>query len=164
MNDKHIIEMLESGSLQTLNADELNKVQVHTKNCDACRHAYDAARLAELVIKERVNTTFEPAPFFQTRVMAAIRESREKENVPVLLRLWKSAGGLVSSMAVTTAALAAFSFFIPATTPTNNAETVTLNAYSAERVLLGQNPSDEQMTYEQVLSTIYADDDEDQQP
>ena len=34
-----------------------------------------------------------------------------------------------------------------------------LSAYSAESVILGQG-SDEQLTYEQVLSTIYADEDE----
>jgi hypothetical protein len=60
-------------------------------------------------------------------------------------------------MAVTTAALAVVSFMAPAsTTPLLDQS---LSAYSAESVIMGQS-SDDQMTYEQVLSTIYEDDDD----
>jgi hypothetical protein len=89
--------------------------------------------------------------------MVAWRERQAIENTPVLSRLWKSAGALVSSMAVTTAALAALSFVIPAPISASADETAT--AYSAESVLLGQT-SDDQMSYDQVLSTIYVDGDE----
>jgi allophanate hydrolase subunit 1 len=59
-------------------------------------------------------------------------------------------------MAVTTAALAVVSFVQPEqTTPV--AETAP--AYSAYSVIMDQD-ADEQMSYEQVLSTIYEDEDE----
>jgi len=62
---------------------------------------------------------------------------------------------------VTTAALAAFSFLAPSSgTTTLQDATVALNPYSAEAVVLDQNQSEDQMTYEQVLSTIYANDNE----
>jgi hypothetical protein len=35
-----------------------------------------------------------------------------------------------------------------------------LSPYSAEAVVLDQNQSEDQITYEQVLSTIYADENE----
>jgi hypothetical protein len=58
-------------------------------------------------------------------------------------------------MAVTTAALAVLSFMMPATPAVDQ----TASAMSAESVIMGQ-ASDEQMSYEQVLATIYEDEDE----
>ena len=83
------------------------------------------------------------------------QEQRETESVPAFARLWKSAKVLVSSMALTTAALGVLSFALPGTV----ADDQSLSAYSAESVIMGQ-ASDEQMSYEQVLATIYEDDDE----
>jgi hypothetical protein len=108
-------------------------------------------------MKSRAQATIEPSPFFQTRVMAALREQREAESVPALFRLWKSAKVLVSSMALATAALGALSFTLPGTTVTTDDQTASV--YSAESVIMGQNP-DDQITYEQVLSTILEGDDD----
>jgi len=157
MKVEHIIEILDSTSLKNLSPEQLEIVQIHIRDCMSCESAYQAAKVSSRLIKERAQTTVEPSPFFQTRVMAAWRERQAIENTPVLSRLWKSAGAWVSSMAVTTAALAALSFVIPAPISTSADETAT--AYSAESVLLGQT-SDDQMSYDQVLSTIYVDGDE----
>jgi hypothetical protein len=154
MKVEHIIEILNSASLKNLSSEQLKIVQTHVRDCASCEIAYQAARVSSLVIKERAQINMEPSPFFQTRVMAAWREGQAAENTPVLSRFWKSAGALVSSMAVTTAALAAFSFIVPAPVSTATDETAT--AYSAESVLLGQS-ADDQMSYDQVLSTIYVD-------
>ena len=157
MKVEHIIEILDSAPLKSLSAEQLKIVQIHVLDCTSCESAYEAARVSSLVIKERAQSTMEPSPFFQTKVMAAWRERQALENIPVLSRLWKSAGALVSSMAVATAALAALSFIVPAPISTSGDETAT--AYSAESVLLGQ-AADDQMSYDQVLSTIYVDGDE----
>lgn len=156
MNDKHITEVLDSVALAALSPSELDEIRAHARDCEPCNSAFAAAQLSALVIKERAQAVIEPSPFFQTRVMAALREQQATESVPALLRLWKSARGLVSSMALTTAALAALSFMVstPATTTTD--QTVAL---TAESVILGQDADD--LTYEQVMNTIYADDDED---
>ena len=113
--------------------------------------------VSAIVLQSRAQATIEPSPFFQTRVMAALREQQAVESVPAMWRLWRSAKALVSSMAVTTAALAVLSFMVPA--PATPADDQTVSAYSAESVIMGQ-ASDEQMSYEQVLSTIYAEEDE----
>ena len=155
MKDKHIIDVLDNTSIASLSESELNEVQAHARECVSCREAYEAARLSATVLQSRAQTKIEPSPFFQTRVMAAWREQQAVESVPAMLRLWRSARALVSSMAVTTAALAALTFMLPAqTTPVTDQ---TASMLSAESVILG---SDDQMTYEQVLSTIYEDDDE----
>ena len=155
MRDKHIIDVLDNSPILNLSESELSEIQVHVRECVSCREAYEAARVSALVLQSRAQATIEPSPFFQTRVMAAWREQQAAESVPAMWRLWGSAKALVSTMAVATAALAVFSFVMPAT-PANDQ---TVSYLSAESVIMGQ-ASDEQMSYEQVLSTIYEDDDE----
>ena len=157
MKDKHIIEILDNASIATLSESELSEVQAHARDCGSCRSAYDAAHVSAVILRSRTQVTIEPSPFFQTRVMAALREQNAVESVPAMLRLWKSARALVSSMAVTTAALAALSFLLPA--PVASVIDQTTSVYSAESVILGQG-NEEQMSYEQVLSAIYDDEDE----
>ena len=155
MKDKHIIDVLDNTSIASLSESELSEVQTHARECVSCREAYEAARLTGVVLQSRAQTKIEPSPFFQTRVMAAWREQQAVENVPAMLRLWRSARAVVSSMAVTTAALAALTFLLPAQTSPLTDQTASM--LSAESVIMG---SDDQVSYEQVLSTIYEDDDE----
>ena len=157
MKDRHIIELLDNASIASLSESELSEVRAHVQECVSCRSAYEAAQLSTVVLRKRVQATIEPSPFFATRVMAAVREQQAAESVPAFLRLWKSARAVVSSMTVTTAALAALSFVMPA--PATSATDQTASIDSAESVILGQG-GDDQMSYEQVLSTIYDDDEE----
>jgi hypothetical protein len=157
MNEKHITELLDNTALANLSANELEEIRAHAAVCDDCARGFAAAQVSAVVIKERVQTVIEPSPFFQTRVMAALREQQAAESVPAFSRLWKSARALVSSMALTTAVLGALSFMVSA--PATTASDQTASAYSAESVILGQD-GDEQLTYEQVLNAIYTDDEE----
>ena len=155
MKDKHIIDVLDNSPILSFSESELSEIQDHVRDCGSCREAYEAARVSAIVLQSRAQATIEPSPFFQTKVMAAWREQQAVESVPAMWRLWNSAKALVSTMAVTTAALAVLSFMMPATPAVDQ----TVSAMSAESVILGQ-ASDEQMSYEQVLATIYEDDDE----
>lgn len=155
MKEKHITEVLDNASIANLSEFELREMRLHVQGCASCRNAYEAARLSALVLKSRSEATVEPSPFFQTRVMAALREQRA-ENVPAMFRLWRAASALVSSMAITTAALAVLSFVLPGTAVP--VEDQAVSAYSAESVIMGQ--ASDELSYEQVLSTIYADEDE----
>ena len=155
--NKHITEILDNTALANLSENELTEIRAHVADCASCRKAYEAARISAAVLKSRAQAVIEPSPFFQTRVMAALREQQAAESVPAMLRLWRSAKAVVATMAVTTAALAVVSFVAPAeSTPATDQTT---SVYSAYSVIMDQ-PADEQMTYEQVLSTIYEDDDE----
>jgi hypothetical protein len=156
MNCKDITEILDNASIANISESELNEVRTHAQDCVSCRGAYDAARVSGVVLRSRAQAAIEPSPFFQTRVMAALREQQASESVPAMWRLWGSAKALVSSMAVATAALAVLSFVLPA--PATTAVDQTASVYSAESVIMDQ--SEDQLTYEQVLSAIYADDDE----
>src|SRR5829696_10163025 len=137
MKDKHITEILDNTSIANFSAGELDEVRAHAEECVSCRGAYEAARLSGVVLRSRAQAAVEPSPFFQTRVMAALREQQAVESVPAMLRLWRSARALVSSMAVTTAALAVLSFMLP--TQATAALDQAVSVYSAESVILGQS-------------------------
>jgi hypothetical protein len=156
MNDKHITEMLDSVALANLSRSELDHIRAHARECQPCGSAFAAAQLSARIMRERAQVVIEPSPFFQTRVMAALREQQTVESVPAFLRLWKSARALVSSMALTTAALAALSFIVSA--PATNALEQTGSAYSAESVMF--DDGDDQLTYDQVFNAIYTDDED----
>jgi hypothetical protein len=161
MRDNHITEMLDSKPFASLSETDLATMRAHVASCASCSRAYDAAQISGLLIKEHADeaaqSSLDANPFFQTRVMAAWRERRET-NVSALRRLWNATGALVTTMAVTTAALAVLAFVAPSS-ETMNQPTAALVPYSAESVVLDQSDND-QVTDDQVLNAIYSDDDE----
>ena len=157
MNDKHVTELLDNAALESLSPAELGDIRSHARECKPCGDAFAAAQVSAVVMKERAQVVIEPSPFFQTRVMAAWREQQAAESVPAWLRLWKSSRALVSSMALSTAALAVLSFVISAPATTALDQTVS-SALSAESVILDQEA--DELTYEQVLAAIYTDDED----
>jgi len=157
MNKNHIIEMIDGVPVASLSLSELDAVEAHTRECASCQSAFEAAQLSAAVIRERAQVKIEPSPFFQTRVMAALREQQAAESVPAFVRLWKSASALVSTMALATVVLGVVSFVSPnQSTPVAEQ---TASAYSTEAVMFGGG-GDDQLTYDQVLNTIYDEEDE----
>src|SRR5918997_6567759 len=133
MRDEHIKRTLDETPLSSLGRAELESLRAHAEGCAECGRALEAARASSLMLKARAAEAFEPSPFFQTRVLAALRERRAAEEERwTFARLWKSAGLLVSSMAATVAALAVFTFVAPSETAV--AQEVT-GTYTAESVI-----------------------------
>jgi hypothetical protein len=159
IRDKHITEVLDNAALASLTSSELAEIRAHARECASCERAFVAAEASAAVIKERTQVVIEPTPFFQTRVMAALREQQAVESVPAFLRLWRSSRALVSSMALTTAALAAVSFMVSTPATSGLDQTQTVSAYSVDSVMFEQG-GDDQLTYDQVLNAIYTEDEE----
>src|SRR5689334_17254324 len=156
MRDEHIKRMLEEAPFSSLSEGELERARAHAGACADCRRAFDAAQVSSLMLKARAASEFEPSPFFQTRVLAQLRERRAAEEGWTLARLWKSAGLLVSSMAATVAALAVFTFVAPQPT---TAQDLAAAVPTAETLILGESDAaDEQMTDGQVFTTLYESD------
>jgi hypothetical protein len=156
MKNNHIIEIIDGVSVASLSESELDEMKAHARECASCHSAFEAAQLSALIIKERAQVTIEPSPFFQTRVLAAWREQQTVDTVPAFVRLWNSARALVSAMAVATVALAVVSFISPEQATAVPEQTA--SAYSAESVIFDQ--ADDQLSYAQVLSAIYEEEDE----
>ena len=96
MRDEHVKGILDAAPLAQLGEGELAAVRAHTARCAECLRAYEAARSSSLLLKERAAAEVEMPPFFQTRVLAALRERRATEEAPALSRLWRAAGALWS--------------------------------------------------------------------
>jgi anti-sigma-K factor RskA len=158
MKDEHIIELLESGPLARLSSPERERIEAHLPECDPCHRAYDAARLAEQLLRTRA-AEFVPNPFFATRVMAAWRERQAAGELWSFRRLWRSTGALVSSMAATVAVLLVLTFALPGTTTTP--PVAQANGYSAEEVIVDGDSADlSRVSDSQAVAAILdADDD-----
>jgi hypothetical protein len=163
MRDEHIIDILEGAPLAQLGERELATVRRHVESCAGCSRAYEAAQISSLLVRERAAQAFEPSPFFQTRVLAALRERRAA--LPEVLsfgRLWRAAGALVSSLATAVVLLAGVTLF--GLMPSSDSAQQTAAAadpYSAEAVLFEQAElADEEINYGQVFAAIYESDDD----
>ena len=161
MRDEHIKATLDGAPLDTLGEDELAAVRSHAEGCEECARAFEAARVSTLLLKGRAAAGVEPSPFFQTRVLAALRERQSASEAWSLSRLWRAAGVLFSTMAATVAALAALTFVVPQPSATPQEVAAAVRAPSAEDVILEQaEQPDDQMSYGQVLTTLYDTDDD----
>jgi predicted anti-sigma-YlaC factor YlaD len=162
----HIINLIENQPLTELSETELATVRDHSNECSACRQAFEAAQISMLLLKEGSPTVFEPSPFFQTRVMAAVRERQAGSPAWSWSRIWNATGALASSMVASVAMLVVLTFVIPGTqTTTGSLQSSSPNdGYSAEEVILSDsdlNAShlDTQTSDGQVLNALYDDDD-----
>ena len=163
MKDNHITDILDNKPLVDLSDSELQTIHAHAATCVDCEQAFAAAEISALLIKSRTSEaaqqTLNANPFFETRVLAAWREQQAAPGDWSFRRLWSATGAIVASMAATTAALAVLTFVAPADNTTNQ-QIAAVVPYSAETVVLDQDQDDNQLTNDQVINAIYADDDE----
>ena len=157
MKNEHVIGILEARPFAALDADDLAQIRAHAAGCESCRRAYEAAEVSAVLLQERAAETFEPSPFFHTRVLAAMREQQAASETWAWSRLWRTAGGLASSMVATVATLAILTFVVPGTQTAESPDPATaVNAYSTEAVVLDQSARpDDQVSDSEVLTTLY---------
>lgn len=166
MRDEHIINLIERAPLSNLSESELANIRAHANQCGECGRAFEAAQISQLLLRERAAETVEPSLFFQTRVLAALRERQAAGEVSAFKRLWNATGALVSSMAATVAALVILTVYAPTSQPASGAQEAAsaYDSYSAEEVLFDDSDATiaaaDQMSYGQVLSTLYESDDD----
>ena len=155
MKDPHIISLIENTSFGSISESDLETIKAHTVECHTCESAFAAARLAAVMLQERTAVTFEPSPFFQTRVMAHLRE-RQAANTWSWDRIWRAAGALASSMVAAVLALAVLTFVIPDSSTTGElVEASARNAYSVEEVILDPGDSLDEVSDGHILTTLY---------
>lgn len=158
MSDKHIISLIEETPLARLSESDLMAIRAHVTGCADCRRGYEAAQISGLLMKERAAEAFPPSPFFHTRVLATLKERTAANESWAWSRMWQAGGALASSMVATVAALVVLTFVVPGTQSTAGPRemTSTLNAYSAEEVILNQSELPEEQTSDgQILTTLY---------
>ena len=152
MRDDHIVDLLDRAPLASLGADERERVEAHALRCATCRRAYDAARIASDLVVARAQERVEPSPFFQTRVMAALRDRRDAEEGG-LARMWRAAWAFVAAMAFSFALLAGSAYL---TTPS---EPVAAPApYSADFDYVADGGSSD-LSDDQLVAILYDSED-----
>jgi predicted anti-sigma-YlaC factor YlaD len=166
MQETHIINMIEQSGVAGLSEIEVAKIEIHIALCADCRRAYRAAQVSGDLLRARAAESVEASPFFSTRVMAALRERELSPELPALLRMWRAAGALVSVMAALVVLLIGLTIFDTGSVPQAQASDVAAvqNIYSPEYVVFGDGDNiDDNIQYDQVLTTVYGAEDVDGQ-
>ena len=155
MKENHIVNLLESRSLASLSVAELEMVKAHTAGCPECLFAYQAAQASLSLLQQRASVVVEPPPFFQTKVMAAIREQKLAPKRLGFLNVWQTARPVVASMAAFVAMLLALTFFNSFEPPTEPSDLASVNDSAPEWVIVDSDDAGDEMTYSQALTVLY---------
>jgi hypothetical protein len=158
MKQNHIIEVLENQTLASLAESERAAIEAHANECADCRQKLSATYISEALLKEHAAVAFTPSPFFATRVLATLRERRPTQDTWGLGRMWRAAGALVSSMAMTVAILGVISFVVPGTGSGDEQNAVSM--YSSDAEIIGPSDLSDQTSDAQVMRTLYEVDEE----
>jgi len=152
---EHIVKLLEERPLASLSKAERDFIEAHVAACSDCFRAYEAAQAALLLLRGRASMVATPPPFFETRVLAAMRSKRTTSKRLGLTQLWETARPLFASMAMSIIMLLAFTFYGERSQPTAPPPDLALvNAESPDWVVLGSDDDDE-MTDTQALEILY---------
>jgi anti-sigma-K factor RskA len=159
MRTEHIIELLDSAPLRSLSETDLARIREHSDQCAHCRQAFKSAQVSSSLLRQRATAVIEPSPFFETKVMAAIRERQAATGAFSFLRFWRAARALVYSMAAIVVLLTGLTISQPGSL-TEWESPDQLAGFNAEdpewAVLAVDNASNDEMTYDQVLTDIYS--------
>jgi hypothetical protein len=166
MRERHIIRIIEERCVGGLCEAEIAEIEIHVADCADCMRAYRAAKISDNLVRARAAEAVEASPFFNTRVMAALRERELSPELPALLRMWKAAGALVTAMAAVVVILIGLTIFgTDADQQMQQTEVAASQSiYSPEYVVFDQGEnSDESLPYDQVLTTVYETEESDGQ-
>lgn len=156
MKDRHILEILDDQRFADLDGAALENARAHAAECADCRPAFEAARVSAALLDARAEApAVEPSAFFQTKVLAAIREKQNlRKPIAAFWRWWQASYPLVGSMLFIVVTLAVLILLAP---PSKTEPPVaTYNLYSTDSVILNQKPP-RSITTEQALEVIYTE-------
>lgn len=158
MRNEHITELLDSAPLRSLSQNELARIREHCDRCAHCHQAFKSAQISALMLSELATASFEPSPFFKTKVMAAIRERQAATGAYSFLRFWRAARALVYAMAVIVVLLTGLTISQPGLLLESESpdQVAGFNAIDPEWAVLTGSTSSDEMTYDQVLTDIYS--------
>lgn len=153
MNDKHITYILDELSPEGLSEIQNAEVQAHVTHCESCLRSFEAWRVSSVLLKARVAETFEPSPFFQTKMMAALREKQAK-SVAAFWNWWQASTPVLSAMVVVIVALVVLTLFAPNAPINAQDQAAAFGNFSAETIILNEDLNAE-ITAGQTLQIIY---------
>lgn len=159
MRNEHILDILDEKAFGELNEIEKHSIEAHAAQCPSCFKAYKAAEISSVLLKASIAQNFEPSPFFQTRLMANLREKQISINpFQAFGKMWKASRTLLAMMTTVVAVLIALTIFAPEFNRVSSASVSAFDGYSTEMVILNERISTKEPTNEQVFQIIYESD------
>jgi uncharacterized membrane protein len=160
MKNEHILDILDEKAFTDFDEAELSFIKAHAARCADCFQAFEAARISSVLMKTHADSSLEPSPFFQTRVMANLREKQAKINpFAAIGRLWKASASLVVMMMTMVVALIALTIFAPEFNAVSGAQaSSSFDNYSTDMVIMNERLPGREPTNEQVFQIIYSSD------
>jgi len=163
MAENHITDFLDARPFKDLSDSERSTVESHIVTCIKCRSAYESSRVASSLIEARTSEVTEAGSFFKTRVMAEIRARQLSSEEPALVRMWRAARALVTTMALLLVVLAGITIFTHPIDFQEQPSVIGPEVYSAEYVVLARGDGDDELANDQLIQTIYDSEDSDGQ-
>ncbi|HEX9960002.1 MAG TPA: hypothetical protein VGB00_03665 [Pyrinomonadaceae bacterium] len=159
MKNEHILDILDEKAFGDFDEAERSFIKAHAAQCADCFQAFEAARISSVLMKTRAAASFEPSPFFQTRVLANLREKQAKINpFAAIGRLWKASASLVVMMMTMVVALIALTILAPKFNVVSGAQVSSFDNYSTDMVIMNERLPGREPTNEQVFQIIYSSD------
>lgn len=155
MKNEHVLELLDASALRDIPSDEMESIRLHITECTGCRKAFDAAVISAALLEARnsESASVEPSPFFNGKVMNAIRANAHmRQPIAAFQRWWQASFSMVSVMLIAVFGLATVAMLVPA--QENEAFTTSTGVYAPDTVIMEQVNSRE-FTNEQALEEVY---------
>jgi hypothetical protein len=154
MKYKHVEDIIDSKPFPELNERELAEIGAHCAACAGCAAAFDAARVASVLMAAAADEGPSPSPYFNRTVMEQWRRrTAVRSSVEFLGRWWAAYNPMVASLVAVVLFLTGLAAFAPSR-EASPVVTNHSNLYPAEAVLIDHRPSRE-LNEEQVFQVIY---------
>lgn len=159
MKNEHILDFLDEKAFADFSEAEMSFIKAHAAGCASCFQAFEAARISAVLLKTHAAESLEPSPFFQTRVLANLREKQVKISpFAAIGRLWKASASLVVMMMTMVVALVALTIFAPQFNQVSGTQSSSFEIESTDMVIMNERLPGREPTNEQVFQIIYGAD------
>lgn len=156
MKNRHITKIIDQNGLANLTVGDLAIVNSHIADCSACSQAFQAARISSVLLRtQSVGNAPVPSPFFQTKVLKALRKKQNSiKEVGAFLRWWQASAMMIELMLMLVGVLAALTVVAPfSSAGETQAGMPNFNLYSTDAVIFNQKLAPD-LTTEQVFQVL----------
>jgi predicted anti-sigma-YlaC factor YlaD len=152
MKSKHITKILDETGFKNLTGAQRVEIQRHAESCGKCRAAFQAAQFSSVLLQSRSAETFEPPPFFETKILAALREKQVLANpIAAFWRWWQASSVVVFPILLVVITLMALTVF----TPQQSVQATVADDFSADTVIFPSGDLNNELTTAQALQILY---------
>ncbi|MDQ4122437.1 MAG: hypothetical protein M3209_13440 [Acidobacteriota bacterium] len=152
MKSKHITTILDETPFKDLTAAQIGEINAHSETCSSCRTAFQAARLSSVLLQNRTTEVFEPSPFFESKILAALREKQiVAKPIAAFWGWWKASSMVIFPILLVVITLMALTIFAPQ----QQIQATIADDLAPEQIIFQGNDFNRELTTSQALQIIY---------